>query len=450
MQFENLLRSFSLLIVFAALSLFSCQDDDSSAKISAVLFSINTIESESGRIAEENPAAIIISIANESGEMVYTDESVSITSFGNSYVAEPLLLDIGNYSLVKFLVLNDEKEIIYATPVDGSALASLVDFPLPINFQIQPDEVTALSVEVISTDGVDPEELGYASLSFIIKPTFDILVSVFGIIEEPVSYQFKSSVVAIYDNEELLRTVELGDSINVIKLRSDVDEYKFIFSSEGYVDKTVEITSDSLEYYTVTPLQIILDGSPSSLSLNVSQDALIRYFNGSGDDVNYGDYEFVNMHAWTNGGQIVIHRSLLEFDLSVIPANATITNATLKLYSDVNTTGMFSAGHQQLSGSNECMINRITSPWEEFEVTWSSQPSVSSTNTGIVAASEASFQDYEIDVTQLVQDMKENEESSFGFMIRLTNELHYRRLVFASSDNTNADIHPKLELSLSY
>jgi hypothetical protein len=54
----------------------------------------------------------------------------------------------------------------------------------------------------------------------------------------------------------------------------------------------------------------------SYLTLSASKDAMIREYNGIGDGNNYGTTPYLNMHAWTNGGIPVTHRSLIDFDLS--------------------------------------------------------------------------------------------------------------------------------------
>lgn len=181
------------------------------------------------------------------------------------------------------------------------------------------------------------------------------------------------------------------------------------------------------------------------ITLNVERDAMIRYYNGDGDDRNYGDYAFLNMHAWTNNSAIVWHRSLLEFDLSTLN-DATILKATLNLFTDSNTTGMFKDGHNQLSGSNECIVSRITTSWIENQVTWNTQPVRDTENQLTLAASDSAFQDYFVDVKAMLQHMVDNKESSFGFMLQLKDETPYRRMVFASSDNPDASIHPTLTI----
>ena len=183
----------------------------------------------------------------------------------------------------------------------------------------------------------------------------------------------------------------------------------------------------------------------SSLTFSASKDAPIREYNGVGDGINYGTAPFLNMQAWTNAGGPAIQRSLIDFDLSVISANAIIQSASLFLYVDMN-LNTFPGGHQQLSGSNESVIERITSNWNENSVTWNTQPSTIALNQTVIPHSIATSQNYIIDVTNLVQDMINDTLNSFGFFIKLINENYYRRMIFASKDNAYREIHPKLQV----
>ena len=36
--------------------------------------------------------------------------------------------------------------------------------------------------------------------------------------------------------------------------------------------------------------------------------------------------------------------------------------------------------------------------------------------------------------------------NNYGFMLKLETEEYYRRMVFASSDNNDSEIHPKLDI----
>ena len=193
-------------------------------------------------------------------------------------------------------------------------------------------------------------------------------------------------------------------------------------------------------------LPTLCKAQTSYVTLSASKDAVIREYNGVGDGNNYGLVPFLNMQAWTNSGSSVNQRSLINFDLSAIPLNAIIQSASLLLYVDIN-LNTFPGGHQQLSGSNESVIKKITANWDESIVTWNTQPSVTTLNQTIIPQSISNNQDYIIDVTSLVQDMFSDTLNRFGFLIKLINESYYRRMIFASRDNSNAELHPKLSVT---
>ena len=162
---------------------------------------------------------------------------------------------------------------------------------------------------------------------------------------------------------------------------------------------------------------------------------------------NRGVYpDFVAM-SWTVSGNPVNYRSLIEFDLSNIPSGAVINSADLSLYSH-DSPGLGS--HSTTSGSNESVLSRITSSWEENSVTWNNQPTTTIENQVFLSESSSSTQDYlNIDVTDLIEDMIADPSNSHGFLLKLLNEQHYRSLVFAASDHSDSGLHPKLEICYS-
>ena len=161
--------------------------------------------------------------------------------------------------------------------------------------------------------------------------------------------------------------------------------------------------------------------------------------------LNFGTKRDLNAIAWTNGGKQSNVRSLIQFDLSGIPANATVTDAKLNLY--FNPTSE-EGKHAQIFGSNKSYLQRITSSWTESTVTWNTQPSVTTLNQVSLAGTTSSTQSFSnINVTQLIVDSRNNPASSFGFMLKLQQEKSYRKLIFASSDNATASIRPKLVIT---
>ncbi len=158
---------------------------------------------------------------------------------------------------------------------------------------------------------------------------------------------------------------------------------------------------------------------------------------------NYGNSGKCSPYAWTQNSILNVVRPLIEFDLSNIPANATITDAKFTLFYNPNYAPL-----TQHNGSNAFWIKRITSTWTENTVTWNTQPTTTSINQVSVPQSLSPTQDYiDIDVTALVQDMINNPATSFGFMLQLQNETPYADVMLASSDNIDKTLHPKIQIT---
>lgn len=98
-------------------------------------------------------------------------------------------------------------------------------------------------------------------------------------------------------------------------------------------------------------------------------------------------------------------RTLIYFDLSELPANAIIKDATLDLF--FNKTSLDYASVVQQYGantSNQSVLRRVTSPWEESEVTWATQPSVTNENQVFIPSNTGLETDVTVDITNLIKD----------------------------------------------
>lgn len=175
------------------------------------------------------------------------------------------------------------------------------------------------------------------------------------------------------------------------------------------------------------------------------KDGKDAYLRSLSPDVNYGDHKDCAAHAWTNSGDEVIVRCLIDFDLDGLPENIEVTGAYLSLYVYNSHNGE----HSSLSDSKTAILSRVTEDWEEGRrVTWNNQPAVTAENEVYLAQSQYEGQDYiDIDVSNLVLDMLDDPTGSFGFQIRLVEESYYRRMVFASSDVLNPALHPELRIT---
>jgi hypothetical protein len=150
--------------------------------------------------------------------------------------------------------------------------------------------------------------------------------------------------------------------------------------------------------------------------------------------------------AWTIDGIPVFMRAAFKFDLSSIPATATIKSAKLTLYSNPNPIN----GHPyddlraNYGSDNTMLILKVTSSWTAGTVTYSNQPSATATDQVIIPATTERFLDLvDVDVTQLVKDMT-GTNINYGFFIKLQNETYYNSRIFCSSNYSDTAKHPKL------
>jgi PKD repeat protein len=164
-------------------------------------------------------------------------------------------------------------------------------------------------------------------------------------------------------------------------------------------------------------------------------------------NTNYGySPKFVCM-GWTHYGEPGVNRALVDFDLSVIPENAEITEAKLSFYFVCLEPNYF--GH---TGNNEAYLQLITEPWEEDDVTWNKQPSTTTADQLYLPPSTDPYQDYtDIDVTGLIHKLYTEPDTYHGLMLRLINEYPYQCLLFASSDyNDTIEFRPRLEITYTF
>lgn len=159
---------------------------------------------------------------------------------------------------------------------------------------------------------------------------------------------------------------------------------------------------------------------------------------------NFGTSHWFDANAWTVGGEAVLIRSLIEFDLSGIPPDADIISATLSLYCNPNST------HYQLNaGDNQSLLLRVTESWDDNLVTWETQPGVSMDDPVFIATSTSNTQNYpDIDVTAHVRDMVSDPAHNHGWEIRLITEELYRSMQM-SSCHDEEQYRPKLTVEYS-
>lgn len=444
------------------LSLMVDQQDD----LKAALSDSNTFKSH----------YLIVSVVNENGEVVMNDERLELYNFGGHWITKEIKLKIGNYDLTKFLVVDPLGNVLYATPIEGSPKAYLVKDPLPIRFEIIKDQVTNVVPEVLAVLQSPPEEFGYVTFSYSIVKPLDFFIGVY--IEYPTPMPpilLTDARLTVKVDSLWWHTFELEPVINKVTIRDGYRCYVLIIEKEGYYTVKLRLTREEL--LNTSPENPLLVGLKNdNIHLLILQpgpeegkDATI---NRQIPDKNFGDhifFEAINNQPWisTETDCPLLTRSLIQWDLNQLPKSATIVKAVMTLYYPKiwvepvtnDTVQNFYAGWGDttiIPDRHPCaVLQRIISPWEEYEVTWSNQPETTEEGQVLVpmkyyimdATCVNCFAppiSEEIDVTSLLTNISGT--ARYGMMFKLVKEEYPQWFRFTSSDFKEPKLWPKLEI----
>ena len=210
-------------------------------------------------------------------------------------------------------------------------------------------------------------------------------------------------------------------------------------ASKSLCHRPIKINLVMIKYWRILLVAICL--SPGfktnvfaqvTVSFDPSADAALFYDpnNYGAQYTNYGTYTFFKAEKY-----YTTCRSVIKFDLSSIPSTASIQSAVLYLYN----TG---SNAHVLSGS-QSSLNRVTQNWTESSVVWY-YFQYTTTGSINVPAATSTYQDYELDITNMVQSWVNGTYSNNGLLFKLNNETSGGALIFASREFTNASKRPKL------
>jgi hypothetical protein len=149
----NLLSS---LILFSVFILFSCGKDKTieNKPDGNIKFGFSPGDALKNKLkssaANDSVTSFVISVnRKEDNKGIYEKKKIELFNFNGSYISGPVSLTVGDYYLTEFDVMDASNNIIYYTPQKGDSNAYLVNFPLPIEFNIKKDSVNKLVLEVV-------------------------------------------------------------------------------------------------------------------------------------------------------------------------------------------------------------------------------------------------------------------------------------------------------------
>jgi hypothetical protein len=213
------------------------------------------------------------------------------------------------------------------------------------------------------------------------------------------------------------------------------------------VHDTVTVkTTDTLNVKdTLIKTLVLHPGPDEGQNCLVNSSSLFAAYNLNG-------HTFIDATSWTynaQNGTPGIGRTYIKFiGLDGMPDSAIILSAKLSLYG-ADTNSIVPQGNSGYAGSpyaldNNCWLKRVTTDWNPDSVTWNNAPPTTDANKTAIGASTSqwNYDEKDIDVTRLVDDMLNTE--NFGFCMELQTEQTYRSLVFASCKDADSTKWPKL------
>ena len=174
----------SKLLLLLALLIVACSKDQEPAIMAngEVSFGILTVSEDlSGRTSGDRSeaSAVLISIEDASGNPFFDLERLELIAVGDTYVTRKVQMPAGNYYIKKFMVVNEENEAIYITPMEGSEKAKFVHSPLPHEIIVVPDGVVSMPIEVLEVnEGSQPGDFGLIEFPINFTEQIEVEVSV--------------------------------------------------------------------------------------------------------------------------------------------------------------------------------------------------------------------------------------------------------------------------------
>ncbi|MCG8388680.1 MAG: hypothetical protein MJA30_24225 [Cytophagales bacterium] len=240
-----------LILIVSAMSVSCDEDSQEDLELKGTLnLSIpgSQMGNAEGRAHEASAATYVL--VSLGGPTALTMEKINVYPFEATYISESIALLEGEYQLLDFIVLNEQDEVIYAAPKEGSELEALVDQPLPLSFNISGDESTSVQPQVVRTLSSQPSQFGYSSFGFEIQETYR--VAAFG------NGTFVEAELQIWAGGSLLGTETLEANTNQVAIAGGYDSYELVVEAPGFARYHETFTSNDLESLQSVPLVINL------------------------------------------------------------------------------------------------------------------------------------------------------------------------------------------------
>jgi len=448
-----------MLILLAAAGFTSCEKNLPEGLGTAEFSLLLPSQLKSGTTTDSATVSyqLLISVEDLKGNPVFTDKLIPVYTFGTGFVSEKVEIRTGEYKLTKFMVINPDGAVIFASPLAGSPLAYLTTRPLPFSFNIFPDKVTQVVPEVLTVGDQTPDKFGYVSFGIrVIKP-----LTFWGgaIIDNPMIMApfplWTEARLTITAKDGWHYTFNLFAGVNQITIRGGSDIYMFVLEKDGYLPQKFQFTANQLlERTKESPLYLKIPWDAVAYNTFVLQpgpedgkDAMVSNLE---PEKNFGGHKFFEATFMSEPVLTVmrLNRSLIEFRLPQTFAPVFIKKVILRLSYEVpvawDSTIFAGTSATNFVGG---VLRQIVEPWEENGVTWNKTPKTIEANQVFIPPFIRNTNFIEVDVTRLFVQPANTDPAvypNYGMLFKLVPEDKWPGFRFASSDHPNASLRPKL------
>jgi hypothetical protein len=345
--------------------------------------------------------------------------------------------------------------------VAGSPLAYLTNRPLPLRFNIFPQQVTQVVPEVLLVGDQTPDKFGYLSFGIsIIKP---LTFWAGAVIDNPMIMApfplWTEARLTVYANDGWHYSFRLLAGPNRLVIRGGSEVYKFVLEKEGFLPQKFEFKATRLlETTKENPLYLKIPWDAVPYQTLVLQpgpedgkDAMISNLE---PDKNFGGHKYFEATFLSEPVLTVMrsNRSLIFFKPVPLPSPARIQKVILRLsyefpvlYDSTVITNNYFAWFG-------AVLQQIVEPWEENQVTWNSQPKTVEANQVLISPFIRNVNFIDVDVTRLFVNPATTDPAiypNYGMLFRLWPSDQFPGFRFASSDYPVPAMRPKLTIYYS-
>lgn len=400
---------------------------------------------------------LLLSVEGVNGTLVFEDKLIPLYRFGNGFVSEQLEMNAGDFYLKKFMVLDNSGRVLFASPLEGSPRAYLVNQPLPLFFSVNPDQITQVAPEVLPVDGFTPADFGYAT--FLVQVVKPWPFYVMAMLDDPRMMRPSMLIDAeltVSTPDGWMHTFKLEPMLNKIEVRSS-ESYQLFVYKEGYEPVNLSISAKELLSTSEANPFILKIGTALYHTLILQpgpEDGMDARITNLEPDKNFGDYKYFEATFMSEPVLTVMRstRSLIWFDLNQLPKSAWIKSVYLTLYYDIpvpwNDSVFASNGPWDSSSPwYGAALQQIVEPWKEYGVTWNNQPKTTEMGQVLIYPFVKNANFITLDVTKLyVPDPTLDFVAvpNYGMMLTLYPDEKFPGFRFASSDYPEPSMRPQL------